>query len=87
MEVYGLYGQKIVWEVQREGPNRIKHADLRSLFIYKRETLHLFEVYADEALKDTHAPAKKETVKELVGQVLQPILQDYMQAQTLNPKP
>ncbi|CDJ56578.1 exportin, putative, partial [Eimeria maxima] len=42
-----------------------------------KETLHLLEVYADEALRDGQSPAKKETVKELVGQVLQPILQDY----------
>ncbi|CDJ48970.1 exportin, putative [Eimeria brunetti] len=95
MQVYGVYGQQLVEAVGRGGPSRIKHAEIKCLFVYKRETLHLLEVYADEALKETSpaaaaaaaaAPAatataaaeqKKETVKQLVGQVLQPILQDY----------
>lgn len=79
MQVYGMYGQRILQEVQRNGPSRIKHADVKCLHVFKRETLHLLEIYVDKAAQDG-ATCRKEIVKEMVGQVLQPILTDYRQA-------
>lgn len=76
MQVYGMYGQRILQEVQRNGPSRIKHADVKCLHVFKRETLHLLEIYVDKAAQDG-ATCRKEIVKEMVGQVLQPILADY----------
>ncbi|XP_026193527.1 exportin-1 [Cyclospora cayetanensis] len=77
MQLYGMYGQRILQEVQRSGPSRIKHADLKCLHVFKRETLHLLEIYVDKAAQDGGSQGRKEIVKEMVGQVLQPILQDY----------
>ncbi|KAL8436365.1 hypothetical protein ACSSS7_001765 [Eimeria intestinalis] len=77
MQVYGLYGQRMLQEVQRSGPSRIKHADVKCLHVFKRETLHLLEIYVDKAAQEGGSTGRKEIVKEMVGQVLQPILADY----------
>lgn len=80
MQLYGLYGQRILQEVQRSGPSRIKHSEVKCLHVFKRETLHLLEIYVDKAAQDGPT-CRKEIVKEMVGQVLQPILADYRQVQ------
>ncbi|KAL8275579.1 hypothetical protein Esti_000530 [Eimeria stiedai] len=77
MQVYGLYGRRMLQEVQRNGPPRIKHADVKCLHVFKRETLHLLEIYVDKAAQEGGPSGRREIVKEMVGQVLQPILADY----------
>lgn len=84
MQVYGLYGRRILQEVQQYGPARIKHAHIKSLHVFKRETLHLLEIYVDKAAQDG-PNGRKEMVKSMVGQILEPILTDYRYGIPLDP--
>lgn len=76
IQVYGLYSQRILQEVQRCGPSRIKHSEIKALHLYKRETLHLVETFVDTAAQEG-ANCRKEIAEKLIGDLLQPVLSDY----------
>lgn len=76
MQVYALYSQRILQEVQRCGPSRIKHSEVKVLHLYKRETLHLLETFINTAAQEGPRCCQ-EIAEKLLSDLLQPVLTDY----------
>lgn len=76
LQIYQLYSNRILQELQMHGSQRIKHTDVKVLHLSKRETLHLLETFVDMAAQEG-PQYRKDIVENLLGELLEPVLHDY----------